>query len=108
MRRAKESSTFIFSLYLFHRDSKVEVPFSILQGIGQGQAKVMASIMRNANRLQKALDASSGTSFGAWQMLPGSNLSRVIARAGFDWVCVDCEHGNIAGSIFSPRPCFTV
>jgi len=30
-------------------------------------------------------------------MLPGANLSRAIARAGFDWVCVDCEHGNIAG-----------
>lgn len=57
----------------------------------------MASIMKNANRLQKALNTRSGASFGAWQMLPGANLSRVIARAGFEWVCVDCEHGNIAG-----------
>ena len=30
-------------------------------------------------------------------MLPGTNVSRVIARQGFDWICVDCEHGNIAG-----------
>ena len=59
----------------------------------------MAFIMKDANRLQKTLKAKSGASFGAWQMLPGSNLSRVIARAGFDWVCVDCEHGNIAGTI---------
>jgi hypothetical protein len=60
---------------------------------------VMASIMKNANRLQKALETNSGTSFGAWQMLPGGNLSRVIVRAGFEWVCVDCEHGNIAGNV---------
>lgn len=56
----------------------------------------MASVMQKANRLQKALSSGSGLSFGAWQMLPGGNLSRVIARAGYDWVCVDCEHGNIA------------
>ena len=30
-------------------------------------------------------------------MLPGSYLSRVIARSGVDWICIDCEHGNIAG-----------
>lgn len=56
----------------------------------------MASIMKNANTLKTALTAGSGPTFGAWQMLPGGNLSRAIARAGFDWICVDCEHGNIA------------
>jgi 4-hydroxy-2-oxoheptanedioate aldolase len=64
----------------------------------------MASTMKNANRLQKALRTESGASFGAWQMLPGGNLSRVIARAGFDWVCVDCEHGNVAGIVLSLQP----
>jgi 4-hydroxy-2-oxoheptanedioate aldolase len=58
----------------------------------------MASIMQNANRLRKALSSSSGRSFGAWQMLPGGHLSRAIARTGYDWVCLDCEHGNIADS----------
>jgi len=53
--------------------------------------------MQAANRLQKALRTGSGLSFGAWQMLPGSNHSRTIARCGFDWVCVDTEHGNIDG-----------
>ena len=57
----------------------------------------MASIMKNANTLRKALETGSGLSFGAWQMLPGAHLSRAITRAGFDWICVDCEHGNIAG-----------
>lgn len=30
------------------------------------------------------------------QGLPGSNLSRIIARTpGIDWICIDCEHGNM-------------
>lgn len=57
----------------------------------------MASVMKSSNTLLKALGTGSGLSFGAWQMLPGTHLSRVIARAGFDWICIDCEHGNIAG-----------
>lgn len=31
-------------------------------------------------------------------MLAGSNVSRLIARSGFDWVVVDTEHGNLDGS----------
>lgn len=54
--------------------------------------------MQAANRLQKALRTGSGLTFGAWQMLPGSNQARTIARCGFDWVLVDTEHGNIDGS----------
>jgi len=56
----------------------------------------MASVLKNSNTLRKALDTGSGLSFGAWQMLPGTHLSRSIARAGFDWICIDTEHGNIA------------
>ncbi|OAL38856.1 hypothetical protein AYO20_02062 [Fonsecaea nubica] len=55
----------------------------------------MASIMETSNTLRKALFTGSGLSFGAWQMLPGSHLSRAMARCGFDWICIDCEHGNI-------------
>ncbi|KAI4282555.1 MAG: hypothetical protein L6R38_002852, partial [Xanthoria sp. 2 TBL-2021] len=51
--------------------------------------------MQAANRLLKALRTGSGLSLGAWQMLPGSNISRIIAPSGFDWVVVDTEHGNI-------------
>ena len=53
--------------------------------------------MQAANKLQKALRTGSGLTFGAWQMLPGSNVSRTIARCGFDWITVDTEHGNIDG-----------
>lgn len=28
-------------------------------------------------------------------MIPGANVSRILARSGVDWVLVDCEHGNI-------------
>ena len=68
--------------------------YSTLQAIDSARVIMDA---KNANRLQKALNIRPGTSFRAWQMLPGTNLSRVIARAGFEWVCVDCEHGNMAG-----------
>ncbi|KAI9759056.1 MAG: hypothetical protein M4579_002645 [Chaenotheca gracillima] len=54
--------------------------------------------MQAANRIQKALRASSGATFGAWQMLPGANHARTIARSGLDWICVDTEHGNIDDS----------
>ncbi|KAF2002927.1 Phosphoenolpyruvate/pyruvate domain-containing protein [Amniculicola lignicola CBS 123094] len=55
---------------------------------------------RNMNSLQEASRIyrafkKGGPTFGAWQMLPGSNHSRAIARSGVDWICVDTEHGNI-------------
>lgn len=55
----------------------------------------MASLttMQSANTLRKAME--SGPSMGFWQMIPGSNVSRVMARAGCDWILVDQEHGNI-------------
>ncbi|KAL1996714.1 hypothetical protein VTN49DRAFT_7579 [Thermomyces lanuginosus] len=51
--------------------------------------------MQAANRALRTINGSK-PSFGAWQMLPGANLSRFIARCGFDWICVDTEHGNLA------------
>ncbi len=55
--------------------------------------------MQSANRLQRALKTGSGLTFGAWQMLPGSNQARTIANCGFDWIVVDTEHGNIDGAL---------
>lgn len=63
-------------------------------------------MMQAANRLQKALKTGSGLTFGAWQMLPGTNQARIIARSGVDWQCVDTEHGNIDGTSDS-LACFT-
>lgn len=60
----------------------------------------MAS-MKAANRLKVAFDEGKQT-FGCWQMIPGSNVSRQLARTGVDWVLVDQEHGNIDGVYGSP------
>ncbi|KAI6084412.1 Phosphoenolpyruvate/pyruvate domain-containing protein [Hypoxylon rubiginosum] len=45
--------------------------------------------------LKNAFVKNEAASIGVWQTLPGQNVSRVLARAGVDWVMVDCEHGNI-------------
>ncbi|KAK5114832.1 hypothetical protein LTR62_001989 [Meristemomyces frigidus] len=52
--------------------------------------------MQAVNTLQKTLK-SGKAAIGAWQMLPGSNLSRILARTpNLSWICVDCEHGNLS------------
>jgi hypothetical protein len=55
--------------------------------------------MEGTNRVKVALEAGQ-TSMGLWQMIPGANISRLLANSGPDWVCVDCEHGNIDGAHF--------
>ncbi|UPK91548.1 hypothetical protein LCI18_002483 [Fusarium solani-melongenae] len=50
--------------------------------------------MQASNRLKSTFVEGRQT-FGAWQMLPGANVSRLLARSGVDWVLIDCEHGNI-------------
>ncbi|KAF9481991.1 Phosphoenolpyruvate/pyruvate domain-containing protein [Pholiota conissans] len=32
---------------------------------------------------------------GSWMMFPGASLARMIAQMGYDFIVVDCEHGNI-------------
>jgi 4-hydroxy-2-oxoheptanedioate aldolase len=54
--------------------------------------------MEARNQLKKILDRGE-QAWGVWQTLPGSNLSRMLARSGVDWVLIDCEHGNIDGSV---------
>lgn len=63
-----------------------------------------ANPLRQAfTRLRSADSSARGqASLGMWQMLPGANVSRALARTpGIDWVLVDCEHGNIDGK---PHP----
>lgn len=52
--------------------------------------------MEEGNRLKTAFSQGK-QSMGMWQMIPGANVSRLLARSGVDWVMVDCEHGNIDG-----------
>ncbi|KAK3498206.1 Pyruvate/Phosphoenolpyruvate kinase-like domain-containing protein [Neurospora crassa] len=51
--------------------------------------------MLAANSLKQIFTQESRPAMGVWQMLPGANISRILARSGADWVMVDCEHGNI-------------
>lgn len=66
------------------------------------RALTMPSTMQAANRLQTALNEGKGAAMGCWQMIPGANVSRTLARSGVDWVLVDCEHGNIDGKSRPP------
>lgn len=59
------------------------------------QTKRMASTMQKAIKLRSVFAEGKGASMGAWQTLPGNNVSRAIANCGVDWIVVDCEHGNI-------------
>jgi hypothetical protein len=53
--------------------------------------------MQAANRLRRVMEEGKEPALGCWQMIPGANVSRTLARTGVDWVLVDCEHGNIDG-----------
>ena len=39
---------------------------------------------------------------GGWCVLPGSVSAEVMARSGFDYVCVDCQHGLIGYDAMVP------
>lgn len=71
-----------------------KIPFKLLQVNLKKR-----SIMEACNRLKTAF-AQGKQSMGMWQMIPGANVSRLLARSGVDWVMVDCEHGNIDGMYF--------
>lgn len=47
------------------------------------------------NRLREVW-SEGRTAFGAWIMLSGPAGAEMVATMGFDYVCVDCQHGLIA------------
>jgi 2-keto-3-deoxy-L-rhamnonate aldolase RhmA len=57
----------------------------------------VGSNMIRSNRLAQVFREGSRPAMGVWQMLPGANVSRILARTGADFVMVDAEHGNIDG-----------
>ena len=71
---------------------KLQCNYMVKRALG-----TMATVMQQANRLRRTIYEGKGPSLGVWQMIPGSNVSRTMARCGFDWILVDCEHGNIDG-----------
>ena len=46
------------------------------------------------NKLRKALLGRDVT-LGMWQQLGHPGVTEVLANAGFDWICMDMEHGAI-------------
>ena len=36
----------------------------------------------------------SGTTLGGWVSVPSSVTAEAVARAGFDYVCIDMQHGT--------------
>ncbi len=43
----------------------------------------------------RAIWAEQGAALGGWLTLPSSVSAEVMAHCGFDWVCVDLQHGLI-------------
>ncbi len=46
------------------------------------------------NRLRETV-AGGGTAFGAWLMLGNPATAEMVASLGFDYVCIDCQHGLV-------------
>ncbi len=43
----------------------------------------------------RAIWAGHGVALGGWLTVPSSVSAEIMAHAGFDWVCVDMQHGLI-------------
>jgi 4-hydroxy-2-oxoheptanedioate aldolase len=39
--------------------------------------------------------ARGGIAYGAWLTAPSAYTAEIMAHAGFDWVCIDMQHGHI-------------
>ena len=46
------------------------------------------------NKLRKAL-LQNELSFGTWIQIGHPAVAEILAREGYDWICVDLEHGSI-------------
>jgi 4-hydroxy-2-oxoheptanedioate aldolase len=47
------------------------------------------------SRLREVWDEGR-TAFGAWLMMSSPAAAEVIAAAGFDYICIDCQHGLVS------------
>jgi 4-hydroxy-2-oxoheptanedioate aldolase len=56
--------------------------------------------------LRNVLD-EKGTAFGAWSVLPSPFATELLARGGYDWMCIDMQHGQI-GAVESLMPLLQV
>ncbi|MDR0816084.1 MAG: 2,4-dihydroxyhept-2-ene-1,7-dioic acid aldolase [Desulfovibrio sp.] len=47
----------------------------------------------------RALLAADTPTIGTWLQLPSTDVAELMARAGYDWVAVDMEHGSFSRGI---------
>lgn len=47
----------------------------------------------------RALLAADKATIGTWLQLPSADVAELMARAGYDWVAVDMEHGSFGPSL---------
>jgi len=52
----------------------------------------MSLIRENADRLRESWSVGQPT-FGGWCSIPDSFAAEVMGHVGFDWVCIDLQHG---------------
>ncbi|MDR3357987.1 MAG: 2,4-dihydroxyhept-2-ene-1,7-dioic acid aldolase [Desulfovibrio sp.] len=47
----------------------------------------------------RALLAGDRATVGTWLQLPSADVAEILARAGYDWVAADLEHGSFSRSV---------
>lgn len=47
------------------------------------------------NPLRSKLRTAGGAAYGLWITLESATVTEICAETGFDWVCVDMEHGSL-------------
>ena len=52
------------------------------------------------NRLRDLWDGRP--TYGGWCTIPGSVSAEIVGRAGYDWVCIDTQHGLIGYDVMLP------
>ena len=52
------------------------------------------------NRLRELWDGRA--TYGGWLTLPGTVSAEIVGRAGYDWVCIDTQHGLIGYDLMVP------
>jgi len=58
-----------------------------------GNARKQKLILQLRTKLK-----NSKPSIGTWIQIPSTSSAEIISNAGYDWVCVDMEHGEISRS----------
>ena len=51
----------------------------------------------------RAIWADGGAALGGWLTVPSSFSAEIMAHGGFDWVCIDMQHGMIDDIVFAQR-----